>query len=150
MAGRGGCPLAQGGHDPGGAWWCHLWLRPSSACSCWHGNPNAETPAQEVEEKGTEKTAEDLQAQFRAKARLVGAVVIGDFFHNLCDASSLAQPSKVVELPFGWSVAAGTILHELPQEVADFVVLTGPEVNFGTLKAGTLLYLYPTENSHGP
>ena len=113
-------------------------------------NPNAETPAQEVEEKGTEKTAEDLQAQFRAKARLVGAVVIGDFFHNLCDGFFIGAAFKGCGTAFGWSVAAGTILHELPQEVADFVVLTGPEVNFGTLKAGLLLYLYPAESSHGP
>ena len=78
---------------------------------------------------------EDPVAKFRAKARLVGAVVIGDFFHNLCDGFFIGAAFKGCGNSFGWSVAAGTILHELPQEVADFVILTGPDVALGIAKA---------------
>lgn len=71
------------------------------------------------------KEMEDPAAQFRATARLVGAVVIGGFFHNLCDGFFVGAAFKGCGNAFGWSVIAGTILHELPQEVADFVILTG-------------------------
>ena len=78
---------------------------------------------------------EDPVAKFRATARLVGAVVIGDFFHNLCDGFFIGAAFKGCGNSFGWSVIAGTILHELPQEVADFVILTGPDVALGIAKA---------------
>ena len=78
---------------------------------------------------------EDPVAKFRATARLVGAVVIGDFFHNLCDGFFIGAAFKGCGNSFGWSVIVGTILHELPQEVADFVILTGPDVALGIAKA---------------
>ena len=82
-----------------------------------------------------EKEAEDPVAKFRAKARLLGAVLIGDFFHNLCDGFFIGAAFRGCGDSFGWGVAIGTILHELPQEIADFVVLTGPEVALTPLKA---------------
>eukprot|EP00438_Fugacium_kawagutii_P019873 Skav226846 [mRNA] locus=scaffold455:42478:42786:+ [translate_table: standard] len=86
-------------------------------------------------EEPDEVTAEDSAAKFRTTARLLGAVVIGDFFHNLCDGFFIGAAFKGCGNAFGWSVVLGTILHELPQEVADFVILTGKDVDLGIAKA---------------
>ena len=94
----------------------------------------AATDAPAGGEKG-EQEAEDPLVKFRAKARLLGAVLIGDFFHNLCDGFFIGAAFRGCGNSFGWGVAIGTILHEMPQEIADFVVLTGPEVAFTPLKA---------------
>ena len=77
----------------------------------------------------------DDAQKFRAKARLLGAVIIGDFFHNLCDGFFIAAAFQGCGNAFGWSVATGTILHELPQEIADFIILTGPVAGLSTPKA---------------
>ena len=95
------------------------------------GQASAEQPV----ENGEMSPEKDAGAKFRSKARLVGAVVIGDFFHNLCDGFFIGAAFQGCGNAFGWSVAAGTILHELPQEIADFVVLTSSDVGFGTIKA---------------
>ena len=72
--------------------------------------PDAETSPTSPELAGL------VDAQkFRAKARLLGAVIIGDFFHNLCDGFFIGAAFSGCGNAFGWSVAAGTILHELPQ-----------------------------------
>jgi zinc transporter ZupT len=60
------------------------------------------------------------------KARLLAGVLIGDFFHNLCDGIFLGAAFKGCGSKFGWSMTLATILHELPQEIADYVILTGP------------------------
>ena len=88
-----------------------------------------------VADASTDSSKEDPKAKFAVKARLVGAVLIGDFFHNLCDGFFIGASFRGCGDSFGWGVAAATVLHELPQEVADFVVLTGPDVGFSALKA---------------
>ena len=97
--------------------------------------PAASPSGDESSVEAGKAETEDPVAKFRVKARLVGAVVIGDFFHNLCDGFFIGAAFKGCGNSFGWSVAAGTILHELPQEVADFVILTGPDVALGIAKA---------------
>jgi len=84
--------------------------------------------AASVEGAQPQDAAEVQKVDFRARARLTGAVVVGDFFHNLCDGFFLGAAFKGCGESFGWGVAAATLLHELPQELADFAVLTGPEV----------------------
>eukprot|EP00438_Fugacium_kawagutii_P008058 Skav223967 [mRNA] locus=scaffold3540:318598:319758:- [translate_table: standard] len=80
-------------------------------------------------------TEEDPVAKSTKTARIVGAVIIGDFFHNLCDGFFIGAAFKGCGNSFGWSVVAGSIMHELPQEVADFVILTGKDVKLGICKA---------------
>merc|ERR1712027_156458 len=63
-------------------------------------------------------------------ARVVSAVLIGDFFHNLCDGFFLAAAFKGCGGSFAWGVVLGTCLHELPQELADYAILTGSDVGF--------------------
>ncbi|CAE7843122.1 SLC39A12 [Symbiodinium necroappetens] len=89
----------------------------------------------ETSKEDAEGTVLNEEQKFRARARLLGAVLIGDFFHNLCDGFFIGAAFQVCGNAFGWSVATGTILHELPQEIADFVVLTGPGVSLSPLKA---------------
>lgn len=38
---------------------------------------------------------------------------------------------------FGWGVTVATVLHELPQELADYVLLTGPGLSLSPVKALT-------------
>ena len=86
---------------------------------------SSQTAVAETSKEDAEGRAVNEEQQFRARARLLGAVLIGDFFHNLCDGFFIGAAFQVCGNAFGWSIATGTILHELPQEIADFVVLTG-------------------------
>eukprot|EP00441_Pelagodinium_beii_P009105 CAMPEP_0197704732 /NCGR_PEP_ID=MMETSP1338-20131121/126082_1 /TAXON_ID=43686 ORGANISM="Pelagodinium beii, Strain RCC1491" /NCGR_SAMPLE_ID=MMETSP1338 /ASSEMBLY_ACC=CAM_ASM_000754 /LENGTH=558 /DNA_ID=CAMNT_0043288635 /DNA_START=47 /DNA_END=1723 /DNA_ORIENTATION=+ len=82
------------------------------------GAPVVPTEAASQEKSLTEK------ADFKVRARLIGGVCVGDFFHNLCDGFFLGAAFKGCGESFGWGVAAATLLHEIPQEIADFAVLT--------------------------
>ena len=75
--------------------------------------------------EGEGKAEEKTEGPQRTKARLVGGVLLGDFFHNLCDGFFMGAAFRTCGVDFGWKVAIGTILHEIPQELADYVVLTG-------------------------
>ena len=94
---------------------------------------SAEDAKQEAETK-PELEGLDSAQKFRAKARLLGAVMIGDFFHNLSDGFFIGAAFQVCGNAFGWSVATGTILHELPQardDVSSTVDLTGSTARCG-------------------
>mmetsp|Transcript_82543 Transcript_82543/g.191795 ORF Transcript_82543/g.191795 Transcript_82543/m.191795 type:complete len:465 (+) Transcript_82543:57-1451(+) len=71
----------------------------------------------------------------REKARIVSSVLIGDFMHNLCDGFFLGAAFKGCGVSFGWGVALGTVLHEVPQELADYAILTGSTVQLKPWKA---------------
>ena len=51
-------------------------------------------------------------------------IVVGDFFHNFTDGIVIGAAFMVCDTSAGWTVTAGTIYHEIAQEVADFMVLT--------------------------
>merc|ERR1719401_986589 len=70
-----------------------------------------------------------------SRARLFAGVIIGDFFHNLCDGFFLGAAFKGCGDKFGWGVALGTVLHELPQEIADYTILTGPGLGLSPVLA---------------
>eukprot|EP00440_Ansanella_granifera_P038760 gb/GFBE01042058.1/.p1 GENE.gb/GFBE01042058.1/~~gb/GFBE01042058.1/.p1 ORF type:complete len:485 (+),score=119.97 gb/GFBE01042058.1/:1-1455(+) len=75
------------------------------------------------------------------RVRLVGSILIGDFFHNLCDGFFLGAAFKGCGAGFGWGVAAATILHEIPQELADYAVLTSEEAALSPVKALALNFI---------
>jgi len=79
----------------------------------------------------------DEAAKAASRARVIGAVLIGDFFHNLCDGFFIAAAFKGCGPTFAWGVVLGTCLHELPQELADYAILTGSDVGFSPLQALT-------------
>ena len=70
-----------------------------------------------------------------SRARVIGSVLIGDFMHNLCDGFFLGAAFKGCGSDFGWRVAMATILHEIPQELADYILLTGPDVALSPVQA---------------
>merc|ERR1712038_656921 len=59
----------------------------------------------------------------------------GDFMHNLCDGFFVGAAFRECSLSMAWSIAVGTILHELPQELSDYLILTGPQVGLKTIHA---------------
>mmetsp|Transcript_62264 Transcript_62264/g.139044 ORF Transcript_62264/g.139044 Transcript_62264/m.139044 type:complete len:470 (+) Transcript_62264:67-1476(+) len=95
----------------------------------------------ESEQVAVEGEEVDKTPGSRTRLRLIGGVLLGDFFHNLCDGFFLGAGFKGCGVDFGWRMAIGTILHELPQEFADFVVLTGPEARLNPIIALFLNFL---------
>jgi len=73
----------------------------------------------------TAEATKPLVVDRAGQARLISSVLIGDFMHNLCDGFFIGAAFKGCGTSFGWSVAVGTIAHELAQELSDYVVLTG-------------------------
>merc|ERR1712187_16804 len=71
-------------------------------------------------------TVEKDATDWPTKMRLFAGVNIGDFFHNLCDGFFMGAAFKGCGSSFGWGVTLATVLHEIPQELADYVLLTGP------------------------
>jgi len=81
-----------------------------------------------VSADGANQNNSDDEAQKPSRAsrvRILAAVLIGDFFHNLCDGIFIGAAFKGCGSSFGWTVTLSTVLHELPQELADYFVLTG-------------------------
>jgi len=58
------------------------------------------------------------------RIRVVSGILIGDFFHNFTDGTFIAAAFLSCDANFGWAVALSTIIHELAQEIADYVMLT--------------------------
>mmetsp|Transcript_43942 Transcript_43942/g.77822 ORF Transcript_43942/g.77822 Transcript_43942/m.77822 type:complete len:487 (-) Transcript_43942:126-1586(-) len=88
------------------------------------------TPAQ-IENQGELKEVPAMAERLR----LIIGVNIGDFCHNFCDGLFLGFAFKNCGPSFGWSVLLGTVLHEIPQELADYNILTGPQVALSPLTA---------------
>jgi len=73
------------------------------------------------------------------RIRVLSGVLLGDFMHNLCDGIFMGTAFRFCAGSLAWSVTLATILHEIAQELSDFLVLTNPEQ--GGLKAPTALLL---------
>lgn len=54
---------------------------------------------------------------------VVWIILIGDFVHNLVDGIAIAAGFLACDSTVGWSVTLAVALHELPQELSDFVIL---------------------------
>jgi zinc transporter ZupT len=91
--------------------------------------------------ENAEKGEKAELASTNSKARVIAGVLIGDFFHNLCDGFFLGAGFKGCGNSFGWGIALSTILHELPQELADYTILTGPLGGMGPIMALTTNFL---------
>jgi len=57
--------------------------------------------------------------------RIRAGVLVGDFLHNFCDGFFVAVGFRFCGTSRGWSIAAGAVIHELAQELADYILLTG-------------------------
>ena len=65
------------------------------------------------------------------------SVVVGDFLHNFVDGVAIGIAFMSCDATVGWTVAAGTIGHEVAQEVADFMVL----ITRGKMSIGAAILL---------
>ena len=81
---------------------------------------------------------------FSEKARVVFAICLGDFMHNLCDGFFVGAAFKQCGGSMAWGITAATVLHELPQELSDYLILTGPQVGLSSLMALLINFLTGT------
>ena len=117
------------------------------------GSVNNENPATEKTETKFEddatKEVSDEENPFAAKtfsekARLIFSICFGDFMHNLCDGFFVGAAFANCEGPKAWGIAIATILHEIPQELSDYLILTGPQVGLSTVSALIVNFLTGT------
>jgi UTP--glucose-1-phosphate uridylyltransferase len=89
------------------------------------GHEHGTAAQQDVEATESSEKKELAQEDPSARARLFAAVIIGDGFHNLCDGFFIGAAFKACGPSFGWTASLSSILHEIPQELADYSLLTG-------------------------
>ena len=72
--------------------------------------------------------------------RVVGTIIVGDFMHNFVDGIAIGVAFLGCNVSGGWIVAGSAILHEIPQEVSDFLLLKlrGNMSNFEALASNFL------------
>lgn len=58
------------------------------------------------------------------KTRIMCSIVIGDGVHNLFDGFIIGAAFTFCDSSFGWAIVGSTIVHEIAQEIGDFVTLT--------------------------
>ena len=56
--------------------------------------------------------------------RLCATILLGDFFHNFSDGLFIAAAFRSCSQSLAISITLVTLAHEIPQELADFVILT--------------------------
>ncbi|CAI5739183.1 unnamed protein product [Hyaloperonospora brassicae] len=64
-----------------------------------------------------------LAVNWRAIKPMAYIILIGDLFHNFVDGVLIATAFLACDDTLGVSVTVSSILHELPQEFADFIIL---------------------------
>ena len=67
------------------------------------------------------------------RQRFLLALILGDFFHNFTDGIFIGAAFQC-NTSLAWKIAAVTVAHEIPQELADFAVLR-TAMGFSTAKA---------------
>jgi zinc transporter ZupT len=55
---------------------------------------------------------------------VVWSILVGDGLHNAVDGVAIAIAFKACSASAGWVVLVGTVAHEIPQELADYLILT--------------------------
>jgi zinc transporter ZupT len=97
------------------------------------------------------KTSEEASPEDKANikpstsgARIISGILLGDFIHNLCDGFFIGAAFAGCGESFGWTVAWGTVAHEVAQELSDYCVLTGSECRLHPLVALGLNFLSGT------
>jgi zinc transporter ZupT len=102
-----------------------------------HIKPDEKTPTKEVDEKefDEEGSKPSGDKNFSQKTRLIFAICFGDFMHNLCDGFFVGAAFSNCSESLAWGITVATVLHEFPQELADYLILTGPQVGLSTMTA---------------
>lgn len=76
---------------------------------------------------------------YNSQTRVLSSVLIGDFAHNFFDGTFIGIAFTGCSNTMAWGITVATVLHEIAQEIADFIVLTDPKQ--GKLKAPLALVL---------
>ena len=82
---------------------------------------NHVSPVKEVEMAAAAE--EDVKAAKRNRLSIAGPILLGDGLHNLTDGFMLGLTFRTCDRSVAWGLVVPLILHELPQEIADFIVL---------------------------
>ncbi|CAE7233498.1 SLC39A12 [Symbiodinium necroappetens] len=82
---------------------------------------NHVSPVKEVEM--TAASEEDDKAAKRNRLSIAGPILLGDGLHNVTDGFMLGLAFRTCDRSVAWGLVVPLILHELPQEIADFIVL---------------------------
>merc|ERR1719461_181161 len=93
----------------------------------------------------------------KLKRSLAWACIFGDAFHNFFDGVLIASAFDSCAGGLGWTVSLAVLVHELPQEMADFLILRSAGwskckallANFGvslTALLGVVVYIASREN----
>jgi zinc transporter ZupT len=96
------------------------------------GEPSYSSVVEHIEEDkdAKEQIVSGLSNQELAKVKpvidkqLVASILLGDAFHNLADGILIAASFVSCNISLAISIAAITIVHELAQEIGDFILLT--------------------------
>jgi zinc transporter ZupT len=94
-----------------------------------HGNhhveaDNANTDSNEGSRAMLEPEEPEREERKQVNWKLVVGLTVGDALHNFADGIFIGVAFLLCEHSLAWSVFAGTIYHELAQEVSDFFLLT--------------------------
>eukprot|EP00440_Ansanella_granifera_P075400 gb/GFBE01081826.1/.p1 GENE.gb/GFBE01081826.1/~~gb/GFBE01081826.1/.p1 ORF type:complete len:514 (+),score=101.51 gb/GFBE01081826.1/:1-1542(+) len=76
-------------------------------------------------EHDCETVAKSEEPMERSTLSIAGPVILGDMFHNLADGFVIGTAFKSCDVAFAMKITAVTMAHEIPQELADFLVLIG-------------------------
>ncbi|CAE8631809.1 unnamed protein product [Polarella glacialis] len=96
---------------------------PKEECEC-HGQEVAEARDPEIAvSPGSSQEPKITLIEGRAQMSIAGPVIFGDMFHNLADGFVLGAAFKSCDPSFGLKITLVTMAHEVPQELADFMIL---------------------------
>eukprot|EP00392_Amoebophrya_sp_AT5.2_P017667 g18069.t1 len=79
----------------------------------------------ELQASKEQEEAAALKEQKQIQSLLI-SVLLGDFLHNFADGVFIGAAFLTCSHSKGWIVALGAVLHEIAQEIADYLLLTGP------------------------
>ncbi|KAF1319124.1 Zinc-iron permease, partial [Globisporangium splendens] len=104
--------------------------------------PFTDASATEMETVGQDSAPQSpwsLEVEWTKIKPVAYIILIGDLFHNFVDGVLIATAFLACDDALGIAVAASAILHEAPQEIADFVVLT--DAGFTKFQAVTFNFI---------
>mmetsp|Transcript_41375 Transcript_41375/g.96597 ORF Transcript_41375/g.96597 Transcript_41375/m.96597 type:complete len:360 (+) Transcript_41375:76-1155(+) len=85
--------------------------------------PKVEDDKVSAVEKEEEEGETGTEVARRNRLAIAGPILLGDGLHNVTDGFMLGLAFRTCDRSVAWGLVVPMILHELPQEIADFIVL---------------------------
>jgi len=90
---------------------------------------DTESPSTTLDSTAESATETLLQKEslfdFTGVKPLAWNIILGDFFHNFFDGVMIALGFRYCTMSYGWAILGSILAHEIPQEIADFMILLG-------------------------